>query len=174
MSQVAQLAGVSVNRAVSVLNELVHLGMVERREAGSAALVRLDWENEVAKLIIALQGIRARVVAELRSTAKRIVPLPASLVLFGSFVRGEATADSDLDVLVVRPKAVGLEDVGWADSLGSWAENATHIGGNPVNLVVVGEAEIPTLLKRRSSLWGDIAAQGIVLAGASLADLAVA
>jgi len=35
MRSVAQLAGVSVNRAVSVLNHLIALGLVERREAGS-------------------------------------------------------------------------------------------------------------------------------------------
>lgn len=173
MRQVAQLAGVSVNRAVAVLNELVHLGLVERREVGSAALVRLDWENEVAKVVIALQGVRADVVAALRSRTDRIVPTPASLVLFGSFVRGEATADSDVDVLAVRPDGIGPEDTRWHDSLGRWAEVATHIAGNPVNLVVVGADEVPALLKRRRSVWGDIAEEGIVLAGDSLADLAV-
>lgn len=172
MRQVAQLAGVSVNRAVAVLNDLVRLGLVERREVGAAAHVRLDWENEVAKVVIALQGVRAAVVDELRSSAEGIVPAPASLVLFGSFVRGEATMHSDLDVLAVRPEAVAPEDAAWHDSLGRWAEHATHVAGNPVNLVVVAGDELPTLLKRRRSLWGDIAEQGVVLVGASIADLA--
>ena len=154
MRQVAQLADVSVNRTVSVLNELVHLGLVNRREVGSAAHVRLDGENETAKLVIALQGVRGAVVEVLRSRADRIVPTPASLVLFGYFTAGEAKADSDLDVLAVRPRSVDAEDIGWSASLGSWAEDATHIAGNPVNLVVVGQGEAPSLLKRRRDQFG--------------------
>ena len=36
MRRVAQLAGISPNRAVAVLRRLVSLGVVERREAGAA------------------------------------------------------------------------------------------------------------------------------------------
>ena len=56
----------------------------------------------------------------------------------------------------------------------SWAENATHVAGNPVNLVVVSKDEVPALLKRKRSVWGDVAEQGIVLTGLSLTDLALA
>jgi hypothetical protein len=46
MRSVAERAGISVNRAVSVLNQLIALGL--RR---SAALVRLDRDNEAANIV---------------------------------------------------------------------------------------------------------------------------
>src|SRR5580704_12248764 len=103
MRTVAKLAGVSVNRAVTVLNGLVELGVVRRRDAGRSALVALDRENEVGRLVASLAAVRSEAIKSLRRTARSIRPRPASLVLFGSLARGTADADSDVDVLAVRP-----------------------------------------------------------------------
>jgi hypothetical protein len=174
MSGVAQLAGVSVNRAVAVLNELIGLGLVQRREVGPAALVHLDRDNEAARAVLVLQEVSTHVVQRLRSTAGSIEPAPASLALFGSFVRGQASASSDLDVLAVRPRGVGVDDQGWDESLGLWSDQAARIAGSPVNLLIVGEDEVPRLLRRRRSVWGEIAKESIVILGASLDELDVA
>ena len=71
------------NRATAVLNHLVHLGLVERREVGSAALVRLVRENKAARSVLALVDLQEGVTARLRAEAENIQPAPASLVLFG-------------------------------------------------------------------------------------------
>ena len=170
MRSVAQLAGVSVNRAVSVLNHLIALGLVERREAGSAALVRLDSHNEAAKIVLSLGDLRRRVIDRLRSLAKTMHPAPTSLVLFGSFVRGEAGASSDFDVLAVRPRKVSEDDEKWVEGLGQWVAGAGRIIGNPVNLLTVGEDELPSLIKRKQSVWREIAKDGLVLIGSGLPD----
>src|SRR5260221_1903790 len=65
MRTVGKLAGVSSNRAAAVLNHLVSLGLVERREAGSAALVRLARDNEAARAVLALAGLRETVIRQL-------------------------------------------------------------------------------------------------------------
>ncbi|HUZ10385.1 MAG TPA: nucleotidyltransferase domain-containing protein [Acidimicrobiales bacterium] len=171
MRTVASLAGVSVNRAVAVLNHLVDLGVVERREAGRAALVRLQADNEAARTLIALSRVHDRVVERLRHDAGTIRPAPAALVLFGSFATGSARAASDVDVLAVRRNGVASDDPSWTASLGSWSDAATRITGNPVNLVVVGEAEVPALRRRRRSLWRAIAEGGVLLAGSDLGRL---
>ncbi|MHB8594958.1 MAG: nucleotidyltransferase domain-containing protein, partial [Acidimicrobiales bacterium] len=103
MRTVAELAGVSANRATTVLNHLVHLGLVERREAGSAALVRLVRDNEAARAVLTLANLQREVLGRLAAEAKKIKPSPMCLVVFGSFVRGEAHEDSDIDVLAVLP-----------------------------------------------------------------------
>jgi len=171
MRSVAQLAGVSVNRAVSVLNALIALGLVERREAGSAALVRLARDNEAAKAVISLGNLRSTVINRLRSEAKTIRPAPASLVLFGSFVLGEARSSSDVDVLAVRPRHVVGDNQKWIEGLAHWVERGARIIGNPVNLLTVGQDELPGLLRRKQSVWSEIAKDGLVLLGADLPDL---
>src|SRR5664280_2454877 len=55
MRAVAELAGVSANQATVVLNRLVHLGLVERRDVGSAGLVRLIRDNEAARAVLTRQ-----------------------------------------------------------------------------------------------------------------------
>lgn len=171
ISTAARLAGVSVNRATTVVNNLVSLGLVERREAGSAALVRLARDNEAAREVAALGDLRSQVLGRLRAEATAIQPAPASLALFGSFARGEARADSDIDVLIVRPTHVAESDPTWSDTVGRWSNRARRITGNPVNLLEAGEAELPRLLKRRGSLWEELSRDAVVLSGKEPASL---
>jgi len=171
MRSVAKLAGASVNRAVTVVNRLVDLGVVQRRDVGSTALVRIDRENEAAQAILLIDAIRDSVIRRLRDAAATIKPTPATLMVFGSFARGEARPGSDLDVLAVRPRAVDVEDQSWHDSLASWTELATRISGNPVALLTADFDEIASLLTRPNTVWTSAAAEGILLAGQPLREL---
>jgi predicted nucleotidyltransferase len=171
---VARLAGVSAQQCSVVVAELVRLGLVSRREAGPSSLVALDRGNEAARMVAELGDLMSRVVARLTEAAERISPPPASVTMFGSFARGEAHAESDVDVLAVRARGVEPDDGGWVDSLGEWAERARHVTGNVVNMVVLGEDEVPSLLRRRSGPWRTIGEDGVVLAGRALAEIVAA
>jgi predicted nucleotidyltransferase len=174
MRGVAELARVSPQQASLVLRRLVELGVVERRDVPPVALVRLVRENLAAQAVVAVARLRQGAIERLRSLAVEIVPSPASLVVFGSFARGEAGVRSDVDVLAVRPPALGGDDLdAWTGSLGRWADRASSALGNPVNVVEASTEEIPDLLQEgASSVWADICAEGLVIAGSSLADLA--
>ena len=60
---------------------------------------------------------------------------PTHVGLFGSFARGTADSDSDVDVLLVRPATMaGVDEATWADQLdrldrriGAWTGNAAQI-----------------------------------------------
>jgi hypothetical protein len=169
---VARLAGVSAQQASVVVAELVSLGVVGRREAGSSALVRLERDNEAAALVIALSCLRERVMGRLRDMARVMTPVPASLIVFGSFARGETSSTGDLDVLAVRPDSVPADDAGWVDALGAWDRAARQIVGNPVHMLVVPAKEVGGLLRRRSGPWRAIANEGVVLVGGPLSALA--
>jgi predicted nucleotidyltransferase len=171
---VARLAGASPQQASVAVGHLVDLGVVARREAGSSALVRLERDNEVARIVVSLAEVRETATLRLIEEAENIEPGPASLMVFGSYVRGDATASSDLDVLAVRPDGVSADDQEWIDSLGRWEVSARKIVGNPVNLLVVAEDEVPTLLRRRSGPWRAIAEEGVPLVGSPLDVLATA
>ena len=128
---VAELAGVSANRATVVLNRLVRLGLVERRDVGAAALVRLARDNEAARAVLLLAELRNGVLTRLAAEAKKIRPAPVCLVVFGSFARGEAHENSDIDVLAVAPPEAQFDDGGWTAALGQWTDQAARIAGNP-------------------------------------------
>jgi len=167
MRGVASLAGTSVQQTSVVLAHLVSLGMVTRREAGTAALVGLERSNAAVVAVLALARLHNAVLGLLREEAHNISPAPASLVLFGSFARGEARPESDLDVLAVRPAGVMVDDDGWTDALGRWRAAAQRVAGNPVDLLELSIADLGNL-STKSPLWQNIADEGIVLVGARL------
>jgi predicted nucleotidyltransferase len=176
MRGVAELAGVSPQQASVVLGRLVELGVAERRDVPPVALVRLARDNLAAQAVQRLAHLRQDAMEQLRALATKIEPSPASLVVFGSFARGEASIHSDVDVLAVRAAPLSDDaDDAWTDSLGRWVDLATRLLGNAVNLVEASVEEIPGLLSREApSMWANIASEGIVLAGSTLPGLLAA
>ncbi len=168
---VASLAEASAQQASVVVAHLVELGIVARREAGSSALVRLERENDAARVVLALGRLQESAMGRLADEARHIAPAPESLLIFGSFARGEARVASDLDVLVVRPTGVSADDQQWIDALGKWEMTARRIVGNPINMLVVSVDEVPGLLRRRRGPWRAIAREGILLVGSALSAL---
>lgn len=170
--QLARLAGISPSGAGPVLDRLDELGLVERRELGGSTLVQLVRESEAAAAILALVDLHDAILGRLREQAQRLRPAPASLTLFGSFARGDARADSDLDVLAVQARETQWHDDRWVDSLAAWTRFAGRLTGNRVDLLEVDLEELPKLVERPGSVWENIAAEGIVLRGRPLDELA--
>lgn len=165
MRSVAELAGVSANQATVVLNRLVRLGIVERRDVGASALVRLVRENEAARSVLSLVDLRQGVLARLAGEARKIRPAPACLVVFGSFARGDAHENSDIDVLAVPSSEAQVDDGRWTAALGQWSDRAARIAGNPVNLLEATMDELPKLVRREREPWRTIVEEGVVLVG---------
>jgi predicted nucleotidyltransferase len=172
MRTVAELAGVSPQQASVVLGRLVDLGVVERRDVPPASLVRLAAGNLAAQTLMSLANLHTAAIDRMTELARAITPAPASLIVFGSFGRGQAGSESDVDVLVVRPPLkVNEEDV-WTDSLWRWEDSARRAIGNPVNIIEVSVEEVPTLLARKGpSVWRDAAREGVVISGSALTAL---
>jgi hypothetical protein len=200
LRQVALAAEVSWSQTAQVIDDLADLGIVDRRQTPGAILVRLVPGNVVADLVRSMTDLRVPVIDTLRRAAVDIAPAPLSLTLFGSFARGEARRDSDVDVVAVHPSLGSPGDgfgggygfgtgagsgfaagsgyggsgddhsAGWPDSIGRWVERATAVVGNRVNLVDLGEEELQT--GRWPAEWlGQAAKEGVALAGRPLAEL---
>ena len=174
MRAVAELAGVSANQTTVVLNRLVRLGLVERRDVGSAGLVRLIRDNEAARAVLALADLQRGVLARLAGEARKIRPAPACLVVFGSFARGDANENSDIDVLAVPPPEAQVDDGRWTAALGQWTDRASRIAGNPVNLLEATMDELPKLVRREREPWRTIVDEGVVLIGAFPSEIRAA
>ena len=100
----------------------------------------------------------------------RLDPAPVNVTLFGSFARGDDDAASDIDVVVVRPTAIGEDDPTWAESIARWEAHVRRISGNAVNRIEVAEDEVAKLMKSRRPLWQAIRREGIASQGRSLAE----
>lgn len=168
---IARLSGVSLAHASRVLPALVELGVINRREAPPSALFRFVSEHVASQAITVLVRARQTVLDEFGSSAATLYPAPMSMVIFGSFARGDAHSQSDIDVVVVRPRAVAEEDETWRRGLDDWRFNAHRLAGNRIELLEVDEADLARLLRKRSALWTDVQRDGVVVFGAPLAAL---
>ncbi len=93
------------------------------------------------------------------------------MIVFGSFARGEAVADSDIDAVLGRPHTADEDDSAWADSVEQWREAVRRASGNAVEVLEVAESDIAAKLRSRHELWKDIHSEGIAVTGPSLASL---
>lgn len=79
-------------------------------------------DNEAARAVLTLADLQRGVSARLAGEARKIRPTPTCLVVFGSFARGEAHENSDIDVLVV-PQDSAIGPIGRPD------HRLTTVGG---------------------------------------------
>lgn len=168
---IARLSGVSLAHTSRILPMLVELGIVERRDVPPSALFRFVRANVAARAVSALADARRTVLRELGECADHIEPHPVSVIVFGSFARGEADRDSDLDVAVVRPASIDEDDDRWRASVDQWLEQARRLTGNPVELLELTEDEVRRLLRSRKPLWLDVQRDGIGVFGLAIDDL---
>lgn len=171
LRRLAQVSRVSLAQASRVLPDLVELGLVRRTDVPPAALFELDRRNVAAQTIAALERLGDSVIAGMTRAAEEIDPSPESIILFGSMARGEARAESDIDVLVIRPTDVSNVDEGWSESVQQWIDRVRTLTGNAVNLLELDRHEATQRLRSNRSPWRSIATEGIVLSGRSLEDL---
>lgn len=84
------------------------------------------------------------------------------MIAFGPFARGEADAESDIDLAVVRADDVHEDDERWADSVDVWRREARAITGNDVEIVEASLPEARRKLRGRSELWRNVQRDGVV------------
>lgn len=168
---IAALANVSPAQAGRTLHRLAELGVVEANPAPPAVLYALVPDHLVVEPLRALSGVQAGFVRRLGEAVAALDPAPVCVGAFGSFARRQATASSDLDLLVVRPKAVVEDDDEWSTVLEQIRTTGTRLSGNPVEILEVGQGEVRTLLLGRDSVWCDIARDFLPIYGVPVTDL---
>jgi len=105
--QIAELTGLTHRGAIQALAGLVETGVVRQRQVGRAHQYSLREDNVAVNQIIlpALASEEHLLDLLKEELAKTFSAHALSLILFGSFARGDADSKSDIDVLVVTSDA---------------------------------------------------------------------
>jgi len=171
---VARLASVSPAQASRVLPGLVALGLVERREVPPSSLFLLNPQNVAAQAVIELARSRDTTIDRMSAAATELLTPPTSVVIFGSFARGEADSESDIDAVIVRPDEIDDDNDEWSAGVERWRTSVQAISGNRVEVIEIGRSDAIEKLSSGSQLWQDIARDGVVVHGASIEELRAA
>ena len=139
--RIASGAGVAHSTALRILDRLETEGIVHSETAGAARVFRLNDEHVFAPVIREIAMTRTRLIERFRSELADWAQQPLLAVIFGSFARGEAGIDSDIDVLIVPPERVP-DSNGWDAQIESLEERARAWSGNAVNVIDIDRASL--------------------------------
>ncbi len=168
----AELTGREVHRLANrgsehgvrkVLDRLVGEGVVSRRPAGSAKLYVLNREHLAAPAIEALAGMRRELLRRMREAVAAWSITPIAVIVFGSFARGEATRESDVDVLVIRRSGVDADDLAWSGQVNEFAAAVSAWTGNDARVLEYSEDELAEA--RDDEVLANAFSEGVEIAG---------
>jgi hypothetical protein len=170
--QVARLTGRSSHSGVlHVLNRLTDHGLVDRVELNRAFLFSLNREHLAYPAVIALTGMRAALLARIQQELGTWQIAPLHVSLFGSMARGDGNTHSDVDLFVVRPKAVPEEDPRWREQLDGLASKIARWTGNRAAILEAAEGELARLATEKPRIVIELRSDAIALGGSDLTSL---
>jgi hypothetical protein len=147
----AELTGRELQRVIghgshqgvrNAADRLAEQGVVSRRSTGNANLYQLNRDHVAASWIEGLASLPAQVLDRLRDAIGGWEQPPKLVVLFGSVARGEATPQSDLDLLVVRRADCDPDEPVWQGQLSKLQARASAWTGNDARVLEFGEQEL--------------------------------
>lgn len=170
--EVARLSRRGSERGVRlVLHRLVAHGLVTSQEAGSASLYVLNRDHVAASIVESLVGLRAELIDRIRQEIESWSRQPVHASIFGSAARGDGHAESDIDLLIVRPEDVLEDDHEWRERLHQLAERIKMWSGNHGSLHETSPKGLKAMLRRREPIIASLRDASIALTGPEFADL---
>lgn len=145
-----------------VLQRLTRQGIVHSARVGNAYSYRLNRDHLAAEHIIKLADLMNIFLARLTERLEAWEVRPVYAAVFGSAARGSMTMESDLDLLLVRPKDV--PDELWAAQVDRLVEDVSRWIGNDVRPLQFAEAQIVTS-GREEPVLRDVLSEGLTVAG---------
>jgi len=162
--EISRRIGASQEGVRRVLERLVADGIVLLERAGAAHLYQLNREHLAASAIEHLTGMRTELLDRLRRAIDAWTIAPAAAVLFGSVARGDAKPSSDIDLLVVRPRAVDGDNLEWRRQLTDLVVCTKAMTGNDTRIVEYSYDDARAL-GRNERVLAAAAHDGIPLSG---------
>lgn len=170
--QVARLASEGTQQGIAkALGRLVEQGLVLRSDAGSANLFALNREHLAAPAGELLARLRPALFERLRDALRGWKTRPLHASVFGSASRGDGGTDSDIDILIIRPRAVEEDDARWRSQLEDLANRVYRWTGNRAAISEIAEQDIERLARDRPPIVDEIVADALALVGVDARQL---
>jgi predicted nucleotidyltransferase len=144
-----------------VLMRLTRQGIVHSERVGNAYSYQLNRHHLAAGPIIELAQLMRTLLSQLEKRLQSWAFPPVYAALFGSAARGTMTADSDLDLLLVRSDDTPLAV--WDANADALAADVTRWTGNDARLVEYAVSELAGA--RADPVLRDVLTEGVTVSG---------
>ena len=142
---------------VLVLERLVKHGLVVAIPAARGHLYQLNREHVLAPIVVAAVRARAEVERRLAEASSGLTPEPLSVAIFGSVARGEATVDSDLDLLLIAGDSLDPDSDAWSEQVDELERRGRAWTGNSLQVTTVTQAQLAGMARAGAAIvdeWG--------------------
>ncbi len=156
----ARHAAVAPQTAVTVVNELVDVGLVHAQHLGPAWLVTLNRTHLLASPLVALGRTRGRLIEMLTGELAQWTDL-AGAWLFGSAARATGGRHSDVDLLLVAEANIETEP--WEAAAARLVDQVHLWTGNQAQLVEHSRSSFARLIRDGNALVAAVRDEGIPL-----------
>lgn len=154
-----------------VLDRLAHQGIVTAESCGRSSLYRLNRDHIAFPAIELLTQARQTLFDRVATTVEGWDVAPRHVSWFGSFARGEARSDSDIDVLVIRPVGLaGPAEMEWHSQLAELESSLNAWTGNPVQIVDPTPETVRHMQRTQDPLFLSWVAEEVPISGERLLE----
>jgi predicted nucleotidyltransferase len=156
------------------LARLVDQGIVRATEMGRNRVHELNRDHVASPVAEALSALRITLWTRLRKTIAGWNPEPVYACVFGSAARGDGDTESDIDLLLVRPRLVdetGRQSRKWERQIGELHDQVQAWTGNALQIVEIPVDAWVDRGRRSTALFEQIDRDGVeIFAADSAAD----
>ncbi len=141
--RISELSLVPLGSTQRILGRLEKVGLITVQPVGRANVYSLNRSHLLWPVVDAAFNVPIRIEGIVAQIVRRHVGDSATVAVYGSFARGEAGPDSDLDILIVwRAELAEAVRTAALDELNERLESAT---GNRIEIVDLSLAELQRL-----------------------------
>jgi predicted nucleotidyltransferase len=170
--EIARLAHRSHPAVGKVLERLALSGLVDVRRTPASYQYSLNPNHVAASAVIQLANLRNELFDRLREEISDWRPKPAHASIFGSMARADGDESSDIDILLVRPGSVEVDDARWRGQVDRLAEHVLSWSGNHAGIVELSIAELLATRGRSAAVLKEAQRDGVLLVGVPVRRLA--
>ncbi len=170
-NQLAGLADRSYAQVHAVVGRLVSHGLVTMRQHGRTYTYELNRDHAMSDAIQDLVEAPSAVDADIETAVATWRIPPVSIAMYGSAARREASAESDVDLLIVRAATVSEDDPDWAEPIGSLARQVERSTGNRAHIVEISEPDLWEAVRQNQPLVESLRAEARTIVGKDIRTL---
>lgn len=152
------------------LHRLTAHGLVNRVQLNRGYLFELNREHLASRAVELLMNLRGALFERIGDAIALWETQPVHASVFGSTARGDGNLDSDIDMLIVRPRDMPGDErwLAQVDALGDQIEAWT---GNRANIVERSETQLAELREQQRPIVAELRRDAVVVAGCDVATL---
>jgi hypothetical protein len=170
--EVQRLAGVGSPSGIrKVLERLTREGVVEVDRRANAAYYAANREHLAWPAVEILVGLRSALFRLLASEIHSFAVPPVHASLFGSAARADGEAESDIDVLLVKPTLDDVAEEAWASQLDTLRARVLTRTGNRCQAFDLSLSRLAEHVGADDALLRSWLTDGVLLFGQPLSDL---